>query len=572
MARVSRKNPPPQPAAPTVEALYNGAAYRRLSVEDARHRDRHTLENQKNIILDFLDRQPDIRLVDIYTDDGESGTNFDRPGFKRLMDDVRAGKINCIIVKDLSRFARDFREAGHYLEQIFPFLGVRFISINDNYDTAHPRLDNEGIAIPATNLINEMYARDISQKINSGLRVLRAEGKFVGSLAPYGYNKSPEDKHRLVIDPPAAEVMRNIFQWLLDGWSDYKIVQHLNREGIPTPSRYRYEQGVLKSDKVKNAHLWQKQTIKKLVVNPVYAGDMAQGRQDTSYFSFQRGPKPVEEWDVVKNTHEPVVSREVFDAVQQLLEKRRQQQENAVIRNSAMPIKENLLRGLLFCGNCGCTMNYRRERGGKHHDKDHWIYRYWCRSHAETGGVVCAPQNTSCSEITDAVLTTIRTQIAIAANLRKVAQKVWDSKANRDRLGQMDAEATKLRQKITRNGTLRRNLYERYMEALLTESEYLFAKEQYEQEGLALERQLTELLRQKNYLAEHLSPSNLWITTFLKYKKEMELTRPMLLELVERIDVYDGKRISITLKYADEYRILLDLLNEQMKQGKAVAV
>ena len=234
------------------------------------------------------------------------------------MEDVRSGKINCIIVKDLSRFARDFREAGHYLEQIFPFLGVRFISINDHYDSSDPKPDKEGIAIPATNLINELYARDISQKVNSGLKTLRSAGKFVGALAPYGYNKSPQDKHQLVVDPPAAEVIRNIFQWLLDGWSDCQIVYHLNQQGIPSPGQYRYEQGLLKHERYENCGPWNRTAIKRLVRNRVYAGDMVQGKRSSSYFS-RPGPRPESDWDIVEDTHEAIVrctpgaaSRETF--------------------------------------------------------------------------------------------------------------------------------------------------------------------------------------------------------------------------------------------------------------------
>lgn len=314
MARTSRKQIHQQTDLAQAPKTYLGGAYRRLSVEDDRHRDRHSLENQENIILDFLKTHPDIRLVEVYTDNGETEPKFDRPDFQRMMEDVRSGKINCIIVKDLSRFARDFREAGHYLEQIFPFLGVRFISINDHYDSSDPKPDKEGIAIPATNLINELYARDISQKVNSGLKTLRSAGKFVVPWRLMGITNPPRISTSLWWTLLQQRSF-GIFSRLLDGWSDCQIVYHLNQQGIPSPGQYRYEQGLLKHERYENCGPWNRTAIKRLVRNRVYAGDMVQGKRSSSYFS-RPGPRPESDWDIVEDTHEAIVSRETFDAVQ----------------------------------------------------------------------------------------------------------------------------------------------------------------------------------------------------------------------------------------------------------------
>lgn len=567
MARTSRKTPADAPAempmSPQALELYNVGGYRRLSVEDERHRDRHTLQNQEDIIRDYVAIHPDLRLMEIYTDDGKSGTNFNRPGFQRLMDDVRNGKINCIIVKDLSRFARDFREAGHYIEQIFPFLGVRFISINDHFDTAYPNPDTEGISIPTTNLINELYARDISRKVNGSLEILRHEGKYLGALAPYGYNKSPEDKHKLVIDPIAAVVVRNIFTWLLAGWSDYQIVRLLNQKGIPAPGRYRFEQGILKSKKAENS-LWRRTKIKKIVLNPVYMGDTVQGRYKRSYFS-DNGPTPENEWVVVRDTHEAIVDRETFEKVQGLLIERK---IKAAGEKSNLPATENILLGLVYCGDCGCTMDRRYHRISK---DGQLHYRFVCRIHKDIPTSICTVKNISEREVLNAVFVTIQTQIALAANLRKIITEICNSKVSQERRSNMDKGIVLLRQKITRNENLKRGLFEHYMDAILTESEYLFAKEQYEQEAITLGDQLDELLRQKKHLTENLSHRNKWISAFLKYE-HAELSRAMLVELVERIDVHDGKRLSITLKFRDEYQMLVDFLTAQEAAGETVTV
>lgn len=570
MARTSRKQIHQQTDLAQAPKTYLGGAYRRLSVEDDRHRDRHSLENQENIILDFLKTHPDIRLVEVYTDNGETGTKFDRPDFQRMMEDVRSGKINCIIVKDLSRFARDFREAGHYLEQIFPFLGVRFISINDHYDSSDPKPDKEGIAIPATNLINELYARDISQKVKSGLKTLRSAGKFVGALAPYGYNKSPQDKHQLVVDPPAAEVIRNIFQWLLDGWSDCQIVYHLNQQGIPSPGQYRYEQGLLKHERYENCGPWNRTAIKRLVRNRVYAGDMVQGKRSSSYFS-RPGPRPESDWDIVEDTHEAIVSRETFDAVQNLLKDRTDLFKKRAEKNKGLTFHQNLLRGVVYCGGCGRPMERLYYRSGRHKKGERRVYYYTCQTFTKRSKSLCARNMVSEKELREAALSTIQAQIRIAADLKRIVTEVWDSGETKDQIADMDAEIRTLRQKLARSGTLKRGIYENYIEGVLSKSQYLSAKEEYTKTEAAFQQQIDALLSQKRCLAEHLTLNNRWLKDFLNDERGMELSQKMLAGLVQRIDIFEKKRVRITLKFQDGYHLLTDHLTERAHSREKVA-
>lgn len=238
MARTSRKQIHQQTDLAQAPKTYLGGAYRRLSVEDDRHRDRHSLENQENIILDFLKTHPDIRLVEVYTDNGETGTKFDRPGIKRVLELVRQRKVAAILVKDLSRFGRNYKEVGSYLEQVFPFLGVRFISVNDGYDSNEYIGSTGGLDIACKALVHDLYSRDISRKVKSSRYARLRRGDYFCSVAPYGYVKSSEDKHRLVIDPPAAKVVRRIFDMTLAGFCTTEIARTLNLEDVPSPLIY----------------------------------------------------------------------------------------------------------------------------------------------------------------------------------------------------------------------------------------------------------------------------------------------------------------------------------------------
>lgn len=319
MARTSRKHmerAPNQPLSP----VYHAGAYCRLSVQDERHMDRHTLETQCQIVVNYMKQQPDICSFQVYTDNGETGSQFERPGFTRMMQDIRAGSINCVVVKDLSRFGRNFKEVGRYLEDIFPLLGVRFLSIAEGYDSLHASSPSHELTLPWTNLMNQLYAQDISTKVCSSLASLREQGAFLGSRAPYGYLKDPEDRHRLILDQPAAAVVRSLYQWILEGWSNGSIVKHLNALQIPTPSRHFYEMGLLHAQQFRDSRDWRASLISKLVRNPVYMGAMAQGKRRNSYFqTWANGPVPPEQWVVVKNTHEPVVPAATFYAAQEIL-------------------------------------------------------------------------------------------------------------------------------------------------------------------------------------------------------------------------------------------------------------
>ena len=328
MARVSRRKqiaaaqgvPVDELPKAAVLRIFRTALYVRLSIMDTRDRkDSESLQTQIDYLCGYIAKHPDLELYDCYRDNGETGTNFERPGFQRMMEDVKAGRVDCIIVKDLSRFGRDFLETGNFLEKVLPFMGVRFISVNDNYDSI--RADSgEAMTIALKNLMNDIYAKDISQKVYSALDTKKRSGEFIGNFAAYGYVKSPEDRHKLAVDPDAAKVVRRIFRMKKDGMSNAAIARTLTAEQIPNPNYHRYLQGIIFAKRFSENAPWQTQTVKHILENPVYLGHMAQGKKITKLHAGQKQKTmPSSEWIIVPNTHEAIIEQELFDAVQAIL-------------------------------------------------------------------------------------------------------------------------------------------------------------------------------------------------------------------------------------------------------------
>ena len=302
---------------------YYAAGYARLSVEDSRKPGAETIENQIQLISDFIGTAPDMELTALFQDNGKTGTDFQRPGFETMMDAVRRGEVNCIVVKDLSRFGRNYKETGNYLERIFPFLGVRFIAITDGFDSLTAEHGANGMIIPLKNLINEAYSRDISRKTASALHTKQRRGDFIGTWAPYGYRKCPEDRHQLIVDPDTAPVVVKIFRMRLGGHSCKKIAGALNAESISSPARYLAEAGLCKNVTYFSS-IWKAETIRRILDRQVYLGHMVQGLKRRTFFNGKRqGCQPKAEWIVAENTHEPIIDKETFIAVHSMPQERK---------------------------------------------------------------------------------------------------------------------------------------------------------------------------------------------------------------------------------------------------------
>ena len=362
-----------------ISKIYHAAIYVRLSKEDgdvstSAKAESNSISNQKDFIRNFLADKKDIRIVKEYVDDGYSGSNFDRPSFQTMMEDIKRGVIDCVVVKDLSRFGREYIDSGRYIERLFPALGVRFIAINDNYDSVTGKSQGDEIIIPFKNLINDAYCRDISIKIRSHLDVKRKNGEYIGAFVPYGYEKSDDDKHKLVIDIYAAGIVKEIFRLKLHGMSQDAIATQLNNEGVLAPMEYKqstgsgYQTGFLQNDK----SVWSSVTVRRILENEIYIGNLVQGKRTTPNHKVkQEVVKPESDWIRIEKNHEPIINDRDFEIVQRLLG-----MDTRISPDSDMVYN---LSGIAVCADCGSPMTRKITTAG---DKKYAYYI--CSNHKLT--------------------------------------------------------------------------------------------------------------------------------------------------------------------------------------------
>lgn len=317
MARKSRKNQNILIQKPE-NIIYKAGLYARLSVEDFRKKESDSIGTQMSLLRQFASGQPDIRIIREYEDADKTGTNFNRADFNLMLHDIKSGKINCIIVKDLSRFGRNYIETGDYLERIFPLLGVRFISAADNYDSLYTSND-ESLTIPLKNIINEYYARDISKKIRSQYEMKRKRGEFCGSVAPYGYIKKGNS---LIVDEEKSKTVKRIFSLAARGYGDAKIAEILNSEGIFPPAKHR------------GSRKWYKSAVRRITVNTAYLGRLEQGKYMTDFMSGGRIKLPPDKRVIVKNTHLPIIDEKIFEAVKIIKQRHKNERKNRIVHET----------------------------------------------------------------------------------------------------------------------------------------------------------------------------------------------------------------------------------------------
>lgn len=558
MARKSRRQSLiAQKETVTQEKVFKTGLYVRLSIEDVRDRkDSDSIENQTYLLKQFVEERPFLQIYSIYTDNGEKGTNFDRPEFNRLMDDVKAGRVNCIVVKDLSRFGRDYLETGNYLEKIFPFLGVRFISINDNYDSFNPENSNEGLIISLKNLLNDVYTKDISKKIISTFRERQSKGEFLGAHVPYGYSRPDDGTYKLVVDEEAALVIRQIYQWKVEGLSDTTIARRLNDMGIPSPSKYKYLKGEWKNARYNN-NIWQRQAIKAITENEVYLGHKIYGKIQASLYEDKRKSRvPRDEWTIIENDHEPIIDQETFDIVHATRLEVYKEFTERLEQNKHFENTENIFKDIAICGDCKCKLVRRRRI-----KNDELYYYFSCTTYETNSGYKCTRKHIVETDMIKAVYAAIRSQIDMVASVDDILRKVNSDASYENRKDNLANEIRKVKAQIERLTSLRSSLYDDYIEQLLTEQEYLYAKIKYEKDEVALKDRLNELLLQQKKYDQTYSYENQWLSSFRAFRDEKELTKEMVAALIETVELYADRSIQINFKFKDEYEELLDYLN-----------
>lgn len=529
---------------------YKAAAYIRLSYTSDRSSESDSVANQRKLITDFVSRNPDIRLVSEKVDDGFSGIIFDRPAFKAMMEDVSDGKINCVIVKDLSRLGREYIETGRYLRRIFPTYGVRFISINDGVDTAHEDdSGNSELAVTMKNVINEAYCRDISVKTRSALDVKRRNGDFVGAFPVYGYLKSEDDKNRLVPDPYASKIVADIFRMRLEGVSAVRIAAELNRLCVLSPLAYKKNNGLPYG---KNGYAdkkdckWSATTVIRILQDETYTGTLVQGRHGThDYKNKAVEAIPASQWIRVENAHEALVSQLDFRLVQQLrgLDTRTAPKKDAVY----------LFSGVLICGCCGGRMVRKTNKvGGREY------HYYYCPTGKKNG---CHhPVMVKESELICCVSNLVRGYIGNVAVLSEMLAGSDIERVCQEKARKYAAQIAENERQLEQTMEFKSRLYENLMLGNITKQEYASHKKKYTDDAERLQAGIAALRKKAKDALAGREGQQEWMERFLRFESMEELTRIAVVNLIQSIRVIGKTELEIRYNFDDEYRELAALL------------
>ncbi len=528
---------------------WNAGLYLRLSREDGDKYESESISSQRDILLDFIHKNPDITVYDTYEDDGWTGTNFNRPNFKRMEDDLRAKKIDCIIVKDLSRFARNCFEIGNYLSIVFPYLKTRFICINDNVDSYLDPESLDNLSTKFKNLINDEYCRDISTKVKSSLTIRRESGDFIGSFPSYGYERNPSDYHKLIIDEEPAQIVRSIYAKFIAGESIRGIVRYLNDNGFLPPVLYKKQ----KYPRYKPANVtentkWSHRAVARILTNRMYVGDMVQNVMNNISYRIQKcRPVEAEKHIVVPDTHEAIISREDFQKVQDLLKRDTYE--------SPKTQKLYVLSGFIKCGDCKRGMVKKTLNNGW--KEYHYLF---CSTYKNRSKNACTKHTIDSDKVEAAVFAFIKTNIAFALEFEPILEMIKNSPLREKRSERFLLLKQQYTTELEKYKKLKEDLYPDYKEGLIEREEYETFRSRYDVKIANLENSLSDLDDKIAEIETGLTPENAFIKNFKNYQSITELTREVVSALIENIYVYEDNRIEIVMKYRDEFETLIEYI------------
>lgn len=537
-----------------VSNLFNVAIYIRLSREDGDKEESDSVGNQRKLLTEYVAKKEDFILYDIYVDDGYSGTNFNRPSFQKMIADIEDGKVNCVVVKDLSRFGRDYIDTGRYLERYFPELGVRFISVTDSIDSMKQAYD---MLLPIKNIFNEQYARDISKKIQATVKSKQKAGEFIGAFTSYGYKKSPVDKNKLVIDDYAADVVRRIFSLYIQGYGKQRIAKLLNSEGILCPAEYKKVNGenYKNCNRLESTTYWSYSTINSILHREMYVGNMVQGTKHQRMRSKQK-KMPKEEWIIVENTHEPIIDKETWEKAQSLLQKR--------TRELDLETNKNIFAGFVKCGDCGRAMTknmWRRADGSK-------TYSLYCGTYKRNGKQYCTPHTLPMAVLKDIVLGDLKAIVDSVDNLKELVQSQSFTASKVKRIA--DTELSKIKAELERVKRLKKSIYEDYREELISKEEFLSYREDYLKKEELYSKQIEALEeKKKDNVTEDVFETP-WLKRLLELKDIETLDRDIVVEMISEIKVYENCKIKITYNFGNELEHLFSSVYSVESEEKAI--
>lgn len=542
-------------ATPKREAIiYRAALYARLSTEE--DDGSNVIETQLQLLQNYVGAHPEIKACASFVDNGFSGTNFNRPGFQNLMELVRSGEINCIIIKDLSRLGRNYIETGNFIERICPELHLRVISVDEGFDTAADDSSSVwAVLTPLINIMNDEYAKDISRKICSVLQGKMERGEYIGNYAPYGYLKDPENKNHLIPDPVLIDSVVRIFQMRADGMGVGSIAAALNQEGIPSPGRWRYEHGIITNNNKKgSALLWNRHVLSDILQNEVYIGNLEQARcRQSLYEGMPHRLTSKKEWVRAENTHAGIVSKELFDRVQAVnaAQKSKHQRAKGTLPN--LPGAKNLYGTKLVCADCGATMKLVRSISRK---KDKVYFHFKCNSYVEHGAKECTAKKIEQAELDEAVLATIQTHIRLFLRHSEVLSQMRARAQRQSASFQKEKLLRETNQKLQQKKSLRTAAYIDWKIGLLSDEEYRLNMGVYSHDITVLQQCADKLSAELGTNIPSMDQFMHWSLLASQHRKPSGISRELLDAFIEKIEVSEdesGIRLEIKLKYMDEF-------------------
>jgi len=558
MARTSRRTAV-QPEL-REEKIWNTALYIRLSVED-NGKDSDSIENQQRILESYMADRPFLKKVAVFTDNGYTGTDFLRPAFQEMMEAVQEGSVNCILVKDLSRLGRNYIETSQFIEKLCPFYGLRFIAVNDHYDTE--TITSEGqLSASLQNIVNDYYAKDISRKVTTALQGKMERGDYIGNYAPYGYQKDPNNKNRLLVDAETASIVRMIFRWRAGGLSYMGINKRLNDMAIPSPSQHKLFQGIeTNNNKKDRTILWNKHMITELLKNMIYVGRLVQKKgSQCLYAGIPYHLTEEDEWIVVQHTHEPIIEEALFEKVQRINQEATSKQKANVGKYDHLPKEKNLYGKKLTCAHCGAIMKLHRSFSTK---KDKVYFMFKCPTYAEHGTRACSDVKMRKADLDETVFAFLRSQMELFVDMDKTVRNLQSAKKKQKKVAACRQEIRSVKQKLEQKKSALNSTYIDLKEGLLSQEDYVHHRRILTEDIQALEHQLSQTMDDRN--PEQFQETN-WKALVERFYSGTELTAEMIEAFVQGIKLREDGSLEINLSYADELAALKALCEKLRKE------
>lgn len=552
-----------------IEPFWKIGLYIRLSKEDEKKvnekaDDSESVINQEKILRDFVEEyfEPGTYvIVDVFPDDGLTGTDKMRPEFQRLESCIEHKEVNCMIIKSLARGFRNLGDQQKFLEEFIPTHGARFINISSPFiDTYMNPRSATGLEVPIRGMFNEQFAASTSEEVRKTFKMKRERGEFIGAFAPYGYKKSPDDKNKLIIDESAAQVVRNIFHWFVnEGYSKHGIAAKLNQIGEPNPAAYKRKIGL----NYQNPHssindgLWSPSTIGKILQNAMYIGVMVQGKNRIiSYKVHTQIVVPEDEWFVVPNTHEPVVDKEIFEKAQTLHERD--------TRTATGKKEVHLFSGFVRCPDCGKAMHRKTARS---------IVYYFCRSYADKK--VCTKHTIRQDKLEDTLLTVIQKQIELVSTLSEEIERINNAPTIHRQSNRLIHSLKQAEKQLVHNKDVSDSLYMDWKSGEITQEEYRRLKSKIAEQIQQLEQNIAYLKEEMQVMTDGISSDDPYLTLFLKHRNIQSINRGILVELIDTIWVHEGGEIAIDFNFADDFKRIVEYIennhnNLVLVENKAV--